>query len=113
MIFDALRFLQINLHQCRNANDAFIKYAIEFNINIALIQDPYIFNDAIAGLASKWLFFLSNKLSSSMIFTNSDISLESWVSDNCVIVSLSTTKWCSFYRISFIFSADLDVELAE
>lgn len=115
MIFDGLRFLQINLHHCRDANDAFIKYAIDFNINIALIQDPYIFDGAIAGLPPNWPFFLSNKLSCAIIFTNPDyIALESFVSDNCVFISLNTRNGIVFIGSYYSPpSGDLDVELTE
>lgn len=37
-----LNVLQINLHHCKDANEALFNYAINNNIDLILCQDPYI-----------------------------------------------------------------------
>lgn len=78
-----LKSLQINLHHCRDANDALTEYAIENSVDIILCQDIYFWGD-------RALVFLLNGL---YIFPLTlTTSVYKLYLDNSVFASLNVKK---------------------
>lgn len=47
---DVLRILQVNLQYSKAASDAFFHTVALQNVDIALIQEPWMYKDRVAGL---------------------------------------------------------------
>lgn len=85
-----IRIVQVNLHHCRDANDAVSDYAIANNINIILCQDPYVLDGVASGIPTDWPVYFSGLLNSAIIITNKDYAvISSLVLDNTIVISLN------------------------
>lgn len=72
VVCSGVRIVQVNLNHCSDANTALEDYSVKNVIDIFLVQDPYIFNNSIAGIPSHWRSFSSLNFSSSILITNKD-----------------------------------------
>lgn len=110
-----MKFLQINLHHCSDANTEMVSYSIDKAINVVLIQDPYILAGRVSGVPLNWPCFLSDNLSAGIIFTNPDYTfLKCLVDKSCVFVSLNVSSGIIYIGSHYSPpSGNLDAELQE
>lgn len=111
---DGVRFVQINLHHCFDANDALIRYSNDNNIHFFMCQDPYTIDGRVVGVSPDWLIFSSLNNTAAVICTNKTM--------NCV-VSLRTNNsvfiTVVFEQITIVMgsvysapSSDIDLDMS-
>ncbi len=50
---EKVKIIQINLHNCMSAGSTLSQYMNERNIDLALVQEPYLIDNKVALLSSK------------------------------------------------------------
>lgn len=64
-----LVILQINLYDCRNANEVLADYVSRQCVDVVLYQDPYDVSDETSGIPPDLLFFFSFTYTSAVLIT--------------------------------------------
>lgn len=79
----------MNLHHCKVANEHLEDYVRAKNIDILLIQDPYVVAGVAIGILGEWPFFSSTNNNAFIFLTNKDFySINSLCLENSVFISL-------------------------
>lgn len=84
------KVVHINLRKSRVAVAQLVQYAVESNVGILLVQDPYVKDGRIVGFPTGWSLFPSGALTSAIIVTHSKLQcVEAYRSENAVFVNIS------------------------
>jgi hypothetical protein len=65
-----IKFLQINLNHTKTATQLVAQYALQNNLDILLLQDPYVYNTNLLGFPQNWRYYHSTNLKAWIIIIN-------------------------------------------